>query len=157
MTPNISSISADVGDFTDLMSGAYAYVEPSDGSLHINPNIFKDEETFYKTVGGRIRAYHLNATPESILAHEYGHSISLKVDEQKIVDDAVARYIEKYPKSAMDAFVPDYQYAAESISHYAVTTKHELFAEAFGDVYANGDKAQELSKWIVEGARKGMK
>lgn len=157
ITPNISSISVDENDFTELMSGAYAYVKPADGSLHINPNIFKDEKTFYETIGGKIRAYHPNATPESILAHEYGHSISLKVDEKKIIDNAVARYVEKYPKSAMDAFIPDYQYAAESISHYAVTTEHELFAEAFGDVYANGDKAQELSKWIVEEVRRSMK
>lgn len=157
ITPNISSISADENDFTGLMSGAYAYVEPSDGSLHINPNIFKDEDTFYKTIGGRIRAYHPNATPESILAHEYGHNVSLGVDEKKIIDNAVAKYVDKYPKSAMDAFIPDYQYAAESISHYAVTTEHELFAEAFGDVYANGDKAQELSKWIVEEVQRSMK
>lgn len=155
--PNISSIVVNENDFTGLMSGAYAYVEPAGGSLHINPNIFKDEETFYKVVGGKIRAYHPNATPESILAHEYGHGISLKVDEKKIIDNAVARYVEKYPKSAMDAFIPDYQYAAESISHYAVTTEHELFAEAFGDVYANGNNAQELSKWIVEEVRRSMK
>ena len=157
ITPNISSISVDENDFTGLMSGAYAYVEPSDGSLHINPNIFKDEDTFYKAIGGRIRAYHSNATPESILAHEYGHNVSLGVDEKKIIDNAVAKYVDKYPKSAMDAFIPDYQYAAESISHYAVTTEHELFAEAFGDVYANGDNAQELSKWIVEEVQRSMK
>ena len=157
MTPNISSISTDEDDFTELLSGAYAYVKPEDGSLHINPNVFKDEKTFYETIGGRIRAYHPNATPESILAHEYGHGISLNVDEKKIIDNAVARYVEKYPKSAMDAFIPDYQYAAESISHYAVTTEHELFAEAFGDVYANGDKAQELSKWIIEEVQRSMK
>lgn len=157
ITPNISSISADENDFTGLMSGAYAFVEPADGSLHINPNIFKDEKTFYEIIGGRIRAYHSNATPESILAHEYGHIISLDVDEKKIIDNAVARYVENHPKSAMDAFIPDYQYAAESISHYAVTTEHELFAEAFGDVYANGDKAQELSKWIVEEVQRSVK
>lgn len=157
MTPNISSISTDENDFTELLSGAYAYVKPEDGSLHINPNVFKDEKTFYETIGGRIRAYHPNATPESILAHEYGHGISLNVDEKKIIDNAVARYVEKHPKSAMDAFIPDYQYAAESISHYAVTTEHELFAEAFGDVYANGDKAQELSKWIIEEVQRSMK
>lgn len=157
MTPNISSISTDENDFTELLSGAYAYVKPEDCSLHINPNVFKDEKTFYETIGGRIRAYHPNATPESILAHEYGHGISLNVDEKKIIDNAVARYVEKHPKSAMDAFIPDYQYAAESISHYAVTTEHELFAEAFGDVYANGDKAQELSKWIVEEVQRSMK
>ena len=157
MTPNISSISTDENDFTELLSGAYAYVKPEDGSLHINPNVFKDEKTFYETIGGRIRAYHPNATPESILAHEYGHGISLNVDEKKIIDNAVARYVEKYPKSAMDAFIPDYQYAAESISHYAVTTEHELFAEAFGDVYANGDKAQELSRWIIEEVQRSMK
>lgn len=155
--PNVSSISADENDFTELLSGAYAYVKPEDGSLHINPNVFKDEKTFYETIGGRIRAYHPNATPESILAHEYGHSISLNVDEKKIIDNAVAKYVEKYPKSAMDAFIPDYQYAAESISHYAVTTEHELFAEAFGDVYANGDKAQELSKWIIKEVQRSMK
>lgn len=157
MTPNISSISTDENDFTELLSGAYAYVKPEDGSLHINPNVFKDEKTFYEIVGGRIRAYHPNATPESILAHEYGHAISLNVDEKKIIDNAVARYVEKYPKSAMDAFIPDYQYAAESISHYAVTTEHELFAEAFGDVYANGDEAQELSKWIIEEVQRSVK
>ena len=52
---------------------------------------------------------------------------------------------------------PEVWYAAESISHYAVTTEHELFAEAFGDTYANGDKAQELSKWIVEEVKRSMK
>lgn len=154
--PNVSSVSVDANDFKGLMSGAYAYIEPSDGSLHINPNVFNDEETFYNVVGGKIRAYHPNATPESLLAHEYGHSVSLEVDEQKIIDNAVARYVEKYPKSAMDAFLPDYQYAAESISHYAVTTEHELFAEAFGDVYTNGDNAQELSKWIIEEVKRSI-
>lgn len=157
ISPNVSSVSVNVNDFNGLMNGAYAYVEPSDGSLHINPNIFKDEKTFYETVGNKLKAYHPNATPESILAHEYGHSISLQVNEQKVVNDAVTKYIEKYPKTAMDAFLPDYQYAAESISHYAVTTEHELFAEAFGDVYANGDKAQELSKWIIKEVQKGVK
>lgn len=138
------------------MNGAYAYIEPSDGSLHINPNVFKDEETFINVVGGRIRAYHQNATPDSIIAHELGHNISLQCDEQKIIDKAVSAYIVNHPKTAMDMYIPDYQYAAESISHYAVTTEHELFAEAFGDVYANGNNAQELSKSIVEIVRREL-
>lgn len=156
LTPNISSINVNESDFVGLMNGAYAYVDPVDGSLHINPNVFKDEETFRNTVGNRIRAYHQNATPNSILAHEFGHSISLQCNEQKIINEAVSEYVAKHPKTGMDMYIPDYQYAAESISHYAVTTEHELFAEAFGDVYANGDNAQELSKAIVEKVRQEL-
>lgn len=66
------------------------------------------------------------------------------MNQKQITDKAVAEYIEKYPKSAVDEFIPGYQHSAESISHYAVTAEHELSAEASGEAYANGDKAQGL-------------
>lgn len=151
---NIDTIKMSEDDFTDLLSGALAYVKPETPNvLHLNPTIFKDEESFYTVLGGKIRAYHRNASPESIIAHEYAHSIESNIDSIAVVRDVAKEYIQEHPKDMMDMFLADYQIAGETISHYAGTTEHEFWAEAFGDVFANGENASEVSINLVNKAK----
>ena len=151
---NIDTIRMNDTDFTDLLSGTLAYVRPeSPNVLHLNPLFFRDEESFYSSLGGRIRAYHRNASPGSIIAHEYAHSIENNLDSVAIVGDVAEEYIKKHPKDAMDMFLADYQVAGETISHYAGTTEHEFWSEAFGDVFANGENASEVSMNLVNRAK----
>lgn len=146
----VDTIESRVEDFEGLLSGALAYVVPdSPNVLHLNPKFFINEDSFYSILGGKIGAYHKNATPESIIAHEMAHSLEGQIDLSDTLSKAFSEYLSKNPKSGMDQYLPDYQYVGESISHYAVTTEHETMAEAFGDVYANGEKASEASKLIV--------
>lgn len=154
---NVDTVRMKTSDFEGLLDGTLAYVNPNNPNvLHLNPSIFKDEETFYNTLGRRIKAYHRNASPSSIVCHEMAHNIENNVDSVKIVNDVAAEYIKEHPKSAMDAFLADYQIAGETISRYAITTEHEFWAESFADMFANGDNASEVSQKLVSEARKAL-
>ena len=156
----IKNIVMNEKDFEDLMSGAYAYVKNDDiTTLYINPNIFKSDELFMQTIGGRIRAYHKNASVESIFAHELSHSVGSSIGnvQYDAIDYAVDEFMKSYTKTAMDTGLADWQIAGEYISRYAVTTKEEFFAEAFADVYQNGDKAESISKNVVKYVKEHVK
>ena len=147
-------------DFEGLMSGTYAYVKNDDiTTLYINPNIFKSNELFMQTIGGRIRAYHKNASAESIFAHELSHSVGSSIGDVQYaaIDNAVDEFMKSYTKTAMDVGLADWQIAGEYISRYAVTTKEEFFAEAFADVYQNGDRAEGISKNVVKYVKEHVK
>lgn len=156
----INKVVMNESDFSDLMSGAYAYVKKDDkATLYVNPNIFKSDSDFLNAVGGRIRAYHNNADVDSIFSHELSHAVGVDIgDEQyKAVDFAVNNFMSKYQKTAMDIGLADYQIAGEYISRYATTSKEEFFAEAFADVYKNGENANKISRDVVKYVKENVK
>ena len=142
-----------------------------DGSLNINdvwstldnPRLYNDNDGWsYK-----------NTTPESIIAHEFAHAIESKLIEKMYpdafkngeIDTSAGLALELQARSAWstDSVLFDardralsrlgytsVQQASSTISKYAETSLGELFAEAFGDVYSNGDKASNASKVFTE-------
>lgn len=172
----ISVVNSEQGDFTGLNSGAIAYVEPKDNSLHLNPTYFGKGVNFEQAYGGRIRTLHKNASAKSVLYHELSHSLESINGVPQVLEKTVKwflreanglkkaalqearEYGEKATLETVDtsmmSYLPDWQVAAKVVSRYAATTEHELFAEALADWYVNGDKASEFSKKLVSEIRK---
>ena len=160
ITPQIKNVVMNEKDFTDLMSSAYAYIKKDDNTtLYLNPSVFESDDKLLSTIGGRIRAYHNNANAKSILAHELSHSIGSEIGDMQYeaVDYAVSNFMSTYTKTAMDFGLPDWQIAGENVSRYSTTTKEEFFAEAFADVYKNKDKAEQISKDVVDYIKRAKK
>lgn len=158
--PQIKNIVMNEEDFTDLMSSAYAYVKKDDNTtLYLNPSVFKSDDELLSVIGGRIRAYHNNADAKSILAHELSHSVGSEIGnmQYEAVDYAVSNFMSTYTKTAMDFGLSDWQIAGENVSRYSTTTKEEFFAEAFADVYKNKDKAEQISKDVVDYIKRAKK
>ena len=125
-------------------------------------------------VTGKDRGFHPpNMTPEAIIAHEYGHAICnymlgrmLQDARQRGLMDALfmmddikkgttLQRLEKQAKQSIGykKALPSFRH---EISGYASDAKlykgkptQEAFAEAFADVYANGDNASNVSKAYV--------
>ena len=160
ITPQIKNVVMNEKDFTDLMSSAYAYIKKDDNTtLYLNPSVFKSDDELLSIIGGRIKAYHNNANAKSILVHELSHSVGSKIGnvQYEAVDYAVSNFMSTYTKTAMDFGLADWQIAGENISRYSTTTKEELFAEAFADVYKNKDKAEQISKDIIDYIKRANK
>ncbi|MBQ6503136.1 MAG: hypothetical protein IJI57_04385 [Flexilinea sp.] len=118
--------------------------------------------------------FHKNRTPEAVIAHEFAHAITARILEKKypeLFDDGDIRpskiyanyedylqvkkewsngaFLKPLRKEALKALglkVKDENLATRQISRYAELNIHEAFAEAFADVFANGDNASEASK-----------
>ena len=114
-----------------------------------------------------------NQTPESIVAHEFGHAIANIVTSRKLaqarakgkidalfyIDDIKkGKELEYLEKRALDLLgIKQAAKARKEISGYAKEARmyegiptRESFAEAFADVYSNGDKASNVSKAYVK-------
>lgn len=114
-----------------------------------------------------------NMTPEAIVAHEFGHAMHnylmgrLLQDARKdgifqammVADDIRSnRLLQRLEKEAKQSIgykkgLPSFRreisrYASDAKAYGGNPTK-ESFAEAFADVYANGDNASEVSKAYV--------
>ena len=158
----ITSISYTEKDFEGLMEGSYAYIHPdSPNILHLNPKVYQSEDIFDSYVGNRIKAYHNNATPESILIHEQAHILGTMLDENSILSKSISQYFEKFPNiknsDPMYKFMPDFQIVGEQISRYASTTDHELWAEAVADFIINKNNSSEFSKILVDNIKEALK
>ena len=158
----ITSISYTEKDFEGLMEGSYAYIHPdSPNILHLNPKVYQSEDIFDSYVGNRIKAYHNNATPESILIHEQAHILGTMLDENSILSKSINQYFEKFPNiknsDPMYAFMPDFQIVGEQISRYASTTEHELWAETIADFIVNKNNSSEFSKILVNNIKEVLK
>ena len=132
------------------------------GRLSLNPAYWgtKDNESLYDS------SYNTpNSTPESSIAHEFGHAIHTYL-YNLMSEGASDSFIEMFKlmqKRQDGTFLADvYKLAKKKgkfrskdalfsgISEYAQVNSKEAFAEAFADVYSNGDNASKASKAYVE-------
>ena len=145
------------------------------GGLSLNSKFWdKDDKRMYS---GKNRGWWPpNYKPESLIAHEFGHAITFKYYRQLMAEAKAnndlntqmtlvagaqsGQWLRDVEKEAMKSLgIKTKKAAYTRISGYASfaqTTKKqgfvgilEAFAEAFGDVHANGDNASPVSKAYV--------
>lgn len=141
--------------FTGTRENYYAAVDPENPDIiRVNPAYFGENAT--KNIN--YKSLHQNATEESIIAHEVAHTLINKVDIEKIVNEASKKFVDNNPDDEdvkwNKDFLSEQQIAGGKISRMAINNANETFAEAFADVYANGDKAHQVSKDIVTATKK---
>lgn len=138
----------------------------SGSKLSFNPDYFKEKGTLASTCSDMSnRGFWVkNSSPQSIGAHEAAHGVEWALiqanpqyfteterirawnecsEASRIVQEACANI--KNTEYGMGKTTTD---LVRSISTYALQNDSETMAEAFADVYANGDKAKPLSKEI---------
>ena len=157
---------------------AYAAASLSTKALFVNPSQYQDKDRLDRMYKNDVSTHwHPEGTTwETIIVHEVGHIVEGELGQ---------KYLDKHPnvswnqyakyafqgKAATDLVtesvravkkLPEYKGQKSSqiigdISRYAQKSHHEAFAEAFADVYANGDKAKAISREIVRRAREALK
>lgn len=136
--------------------------------ITFNPHYYKDPKVLQATIDRCVASHWwpANTSAASIGAHETAHGIEWvlieksgkygtrfeqvdawnKCTEAKLIRSDAAKAVKKTPfgkgKVNKELF--------ESISGYAAKTPSETMAEAFADVYANGENASPMSKAIHE-------
>lgn len=132
--------------------------------ISFNPVHFTDIKELEETYAEAVRIGHFPAgtTYTGSGAHELGHALTAlvikslepapsmyvpdwngEVSAKLIVSQAVKTIKGIMPKALTRDLIAD-------VSAYALTKRSEVIAEAFSDVFANGDEAKLLSRKIVE-------
>lgn len=143
-------------------SNAFAYYsynmfEPDKGNVGVNQTYFNSQK-IQNAYDDTVR---LNFHPargdksamEAVIAHEMGHAVTgqiagkrgkgLEDISNKIITDAR----KKDPNNNRKLRNSDY---AGKVSRYSMKNPAEAVAEAFADVYCNGNKAKSASRYIVD-------
>lgn len=160
-------------DFPDLADNISSVSTSNSGvmccngkTISFNPKYFKDTHDFKELCDkcSEVGFWVKNSSPASVGVHETAHAVESFIiksnpayefefertmawndctEAKKIVSQA-CKNIKKTPsgKGKKNAEI------IRGISQYATDSASETMAEAFADVYANGDNAQELSKEI---------
>jgi len=129
------------------------YHKPSDGTIGINKT-YLDSESCTKAYDASIKkGYHPsrgNRTGlEAIAAHEIGHRIARVIAENQNI-----RQLSILQQAIKQTNYHSIEDMAKSISGYARKNHHETIAEAFTDVYCNGNNASAASIAIVNTLKK---
>lgn len=116
------------------------------GNLEINSN-------YLKTSRKSSKGYFTSDTLEGTGAHEAGHRVTnillrKNMSGKKELEIASARNSGKLEKQVIKEATKRYG-SNPSISQYGDKSVKEKVAEAFSDVYANGNKANDYSKTVV--------
>ena len=136
--------------------------------ITFNPHYFKDNKTLLESCKEMIdaRFWIPNASPESVAVHEFGHAVEWymiqknsayqydwqrvdvwnKCTEAKQIVSQACKNIKKTPygKGKINFEL------INAISRYSNENASETMAEAFADVYANGENANPLSVEIKQ-------
>ena len=132
-------------------NGVLAYYD-SGNNLAVNTTYFdsnKMSAAYADTVKSGFHPSNGNKTAmEAVVAHEVGHALTAK---------AAGGYgnLDSFAESVVSTAAKSKNYRssasfAKTISGYAKTSAAEAVAEAFSDVYCNGNKAKSASKAIVD-------
>ena len=133
-----------------------AYMERGTGNLGFNENFF-DEAKMTQTYDDCVRSgFHPSrgdkSAIEAVAAHELGHRINYIAAQNAGTDmDIVADSIVKAAARKLGVKPKELK---SSISGYAKKNNAETLAEAYADVYCNGEKAKPASRAIVEDLKK---
>jgi len=134
----------------------------SDGSsVSINKTYFnnpaKMEAAYDKSIADGYHPGKGNKTAlEAVMAHELGHNLTQKAAGKMgtNIDGAATQIVTSARKATGDKGVV---IMARKISGYATVSNAEAVAEAFSDVYCNGNKATKQSRAIVNELNKYVK
>jgi hypothetical protein len=143
---NLKSFS--VADYAiPTVKGAYS---PHDKDLSISRGAIFNEHT--------PNGFNVNRSAKGIIAHELGHALAVIYNAKignKTVDDAFNAGYRAYRKQRGTERGQSFKHKdfQRLISGYAMTNKHESFAEAFCDVIMNGRKASKASRAFMDAWR----
>lgn len=150
----------------------YGFVKVDGTTVYMNKKMFSDK-TIEKTYANDVKnGFHPKGTTAAdVVAHEYGHvahnlisqkyktgstflgsKVTVKNDALTLLTTKAVNNVNK--STGIKLGIHDY---AKNISGYANKNRHEMIAEAFSDVYANGKKATNISQEIVNLMRKELK
>ena len=136
---------------------AMAYYDTGSKQIGVNERYFNNDaitRAYDDAVKSGFHPSRGNKTAmEAVIAHETGHALTDVAAERMGVgfDAAAKRIVEE---SSLGKSRRSVERAARSVSGYATQNNAELIAEAYADVYANGRKANDVSKKIVSVLRK---
>lgn len=155
--------------------GAYAYVNPKTGDLHINADYFYNTRVVRNSVGETLkpdeegRTYSMAIAKEyydtSILTHEYGHMVQQRIWEDKGFSklDENGELTPEYREWTTDVFYQIYDIVLENnpdadqmalykemVGTYAEVNTSEFFAECFMNAYcgAPNEYGKALNIWL---------
>lgn len=147
----------------------------SSGKISFNPAYFKDDKKLIEDCKKQSssRWWTPNATPASIGAHETGHAVewlmiqsnkTYMYDWQRIeawnkcteAKGLVSQACKNIKKTEYGKGKKNFQLIV-GVSRYAQENASETMAEAFADVYTNGDKANPLSLEIMRLTKETLK
>jgi hypothetical protein len=135
--------------------GCMAYYD-NKGNLAVNENYFdskKMNDAYDACVKSGFHPSRGNKTGlEAVSAHELGHALSEEVGRKLgygdwQLDKASNKIIAEAKKQGGFGSVDSMR---KAISGYAKKNNAEAIAEAFSDVYCNGNKAKKASKAVVD-------
>lgn len=136
-------------------SGVLAYYSRDDTSIAVNDKFFSDamENAYQRCVQNGFHPGSGNKTGmEATIAHELGHALTgaaaVKMGLNNVTgfDQAASRIVNEARAQTNHRGVVQ---MAAKISVYATESNSEAIAEAYSDVYCNGDKAHAESKAII--------
>lgn len=149
---------ADVQLATMTNNLVMAYYDSGD-NLAVNNTYFDDKKMAKAYATAVKEGYHPNngnkTAMQAVVAHELGHTLTARAAggfeninrfSDKIVTEAARTQRYKNPASF-----------ASKISGYARSSPAEAIAEAYSDVYCNGNKANSSSRAIVDTLNKYLK
>ena len=147
----------------------------SSGKISFNPTYFKDDQKLIEDCKKQSdsRWWIPNATPASIGAHETGHAVewlmiqsnkAYMYDWQRIeawnkcaeAKGLVSQACKNIKKTEYGKGKKNFQLIS-GVSRYAQENASETMAEAFADIFANGDKANPLSLEIMRLTKETLK
>lgn len=126
----------------------------ADGNVAINQNYFDEARiagAYDENVASGFHPSRGNKSAiEAVTAHEVGHKITEMAGENAGYGSwALDRVANEVVKNASRATGQKHDDLRKSISGYAMANNAETLAEAFADVYCNGNKASNASRAIV--------
>lgn len=136
---------------------AMAYYDPSSKEIGVNERYFNNDAITQAYDNAVQSGFHpgrgRKSAMEVVIAHETGHALTDVAAERWGVNlDAAAKRIVE--EAALGKSRRTVERAARRVSGYATQNNAELIAEAYADVYANGRRANEVSRKIVSVLRK---
>ncbi|MBQ0165374.1 MAG: hypothetical protein KBS75_09300 [Bacteroidales bacterium] len=134
-------------------SSVMGYYDPSTGALGVNGAFFDTQKVNDAYDNCIAQQYHpargSKSGMEALASHEAGHRLTYVAGEKNSMSgEAIAdRVVEE---AAKELGYKNSARMAKQISGYALTNKKEAIAEAFADVYCNGNNARKESRAIVK-------
>lgn len=133
-------------DNSDAQFDTLSSTEHDGSVIYFSPNAVAGGEFAHRDslTGGAALHMTLTANPGDVAVHEFGHVVASSYPD--VTERAIQR-IDLFSRGAGNSAA----FNAQSLSFYAATGSGEFIAEAFLDVSKNGDKAQPISRFIVNG------
>lgn len=149
----------EIATMWETWSDTMAFFSPENNSLAVNIDYF-DSEKLDQVYDNNVKSgFHPSRGSktglQATVAHEFGHLLTWQVARRRnqypyyYADDVVSEAFGNQSNKGKASYSTIDSYR-RSISRYALKNSAETIAEAFTDVYSNGNKAKEASRAIAD-------